>query len=111
MVRQPAMAEAEFPADGMELTRILVMSDVARAKPFYTDVLGASVFSEWEGGAVLQLLGDWLLLVEGGGPSDDKPTVTFAAPADPDRVSAAFTIRVPTAAAPTRRSSRAAPSS
>jgi len=39
--------------------------------------------------------GNWLLLVEGGGPSDDKPTVTFEAPPDRDRVSASFTIRVP----------------
>lgn len=29
-----------------------------------------------------------------GGPTSDKPTVTFAAPADPDRVDHAFTIRV-----------------
>ena len=47
------MREAEFPANCMELTRILVMSDVARAKPFRADVLRATVFSEWEGGAVL----------------------------------------------------------
>jgi len=47
------VSEAESPADGMELTRILVMSDVAGAKPFYTDILRATVFSEWEAGAVL----------------------------------------------------------
>ena len=47
------MSEAEIPADGMELTRILVMSNVVRAKPFYTDVLRSTVFSEGEGGAVL----------------------------------------------------------
>lgn len=31
----------------------------------------------------------------GGGPTDDKPTVTFAPTSDPDRVSHAMTIRVP----------------
>jgi catechol 2,3-dioxygenase-like lactoylglutathione lyase family enzyme len=36
-----------------------------------------------------------VLLVTGGGPTEDKPTVTFAAPADPDGVSHAMTIRVP----------------
>jgi catechol 2,3-dioxygenase-like lactoylglutathione lyase family enzyme len=43
---------------------------------------------------VLQFLGSWLLLVTGGGPTPDKPTVTFEAPADPDRVSHSMTIRV-----------------
>ncbi len=30
----------------------------------------------------------------GGGPTDDKPTVTLTAPSDPDRVSAFLNIRV-----------------
>jgi catechol 2,3-dioxygenase-like lactoylglutathione lyase family enzyme len=33
--------------------------------------------------------------VTGGGPTDDKPTVTFAPPDDPDRVSAEIIFRVP----------------
>jgi catechol 2,3-dioxygenase-like lactoylglutathione lyase family enzyme len=85
-----------FPSDGMELTRLLVVSDVQRSRAWYTDVLGASLYREYGGSSVvLQLLGDWLLLVTGGGPTDDKPTVTFAAPADPDRVSAQLIFRVP----------------
>jgi catechol 2,3-dioxygenase-like lactoylglutathione lyase family enzyme len=39
--------------------------------------------------------GTWLLIVTGGEPTKDKPQVTFAAPAEPDRVSHAMTIRVP----------------
>ena len=35
-----------------------------------------------------------MLLVEGG-PTEDKPTVTFVPPVDPDRVDHSFTIRVP----------------
>jgi catechol 2,3-dioxygenase-like lactoylglutathione lyase family enzyme len=31
----------------------------------------------------------------GGGPTPDKPTVTFAPPPDPERVSHSMTIRVP----------------
>jgi catechol 2,3-dioxygenase-like lactoylglutathione lyase family enzyme len=34
------------------------------------------------------------LVVTGAGPTDDKPTVTFAQPIDPDHVDHAFTIRV-----------------
>jgi catechol 2,3-dioxygenase-like lactoylglutathione lyase family enzyme len=87
---------ATFPSEDMELTRLLVVSDIARSRDWYTGVLGASLYREYGGDAcVLQLLGDWLLLVTGGGPTEDKPTVTFAPPDDPDGVSAELIFRVP----------------
>jgi catechol 2,3-dioxygenase-like lactoylglutathione lyase family enzyme len=84
-----------FPADGMELTHILVCGDPIGSRRFYVDVLGAELYREYGSSIVLRFLGNWLLLVEGGEPTKDKPTVTFAPPNDPDRVSHAFTIRVP----------------
>jgi catechol 2,3-dioxygenase-like lactoylglutathione lyase family enzyme len=85
-----------FPEEGMELTHILVVSDVDRSRRFYADVLGAEIYREYGGTSiVLRFLGNWLLLVIGGEPTEDKPTVTFAAPSDPDQVGHAFTIRVP----------------
>jgi catechol 2,3-dioxygenase-like lactoylglutathione lyase family enzyme len=52
----------------MELTRLLVVSDIERSRDWYTTVLGAEVFREYGGtSCVLRLLGDWLLLVTGGG--------------------------------------------
>jgi catechol 2,3-dioxygenase-like lactoylglutathione lyase family enzyme len=85
-----------FPAEGMELTHILVVDDIDRARTFYRDILGAEVYREYGGSScVLRAFGTWLLLVTGGGPTDDKPTVTFAPPADPDTVSHSMTIRVP----------------
>ena len=76
---------AEFPAPGMELTHILVVADVERSRTWYVDVLGAELYREYGGtSAVLTFAGTWLLLVTGGGPTEDKPTITFAAPADPD---------------------------
>lgn len=86
----------EFPVEGVELTLLLVVSDVARAVRFYTEVLGASLFREYGGtSAVLQFQGTWMLLVTGGGPTPGKPTVTFAPPRDPDTVSHQLTMRVP----------------
>jgi catechol 2,3-dioxygenase-like lactoylglutathione lyase family enzyme len=86
---------AEFPATGVEMTHILVVGDVERAKAFYRDVLGAEVYREYGGtSVVLNFQGTWLLAVTGGGPTRDKPDVTFEPPADPDRVSHAMTIRV-----------------
>lgn len=84
-----------FPTDDMALTHILVVQDMARAKLFYKDVLGADVYREYGGDScVLQFLGGWLLLVTGGGPTADKPNVVFNPPADPNHVSHSMTIRV-----------------
>lgn len=89
-------SSAPFPAAGMEMTHILVVSDVDRSRAWYVDVLGAELYREYGGtSAVLTFAGTWLLLVTGGGPTADKPTVTFAAPPEPDAVSHAMTIRVP----------------
>jgi catechol 2,3-dioxygenase-like lactoylglutathione lyase family enzyme len=89
-----------FPTDGMELTHILVVADMERSRSFYVDVLGATLFREYGGtSCVLQAFGTWLLLVTGGGPTADKPSVTFEPPSDPDRVSHSMTIRVPDARA------------
>ena len=85
-----------FPVDGVELTHLLVVADIERSRAFYRGVLGATVFREYGGtSCVLQFQGNWLLLVTGGGPTEDKPGVTFAPPADPDVVSHELTIRVP----------------
>jgi catechol 2,3-dioxygenase-like lactoylglutathione lyase family enzyme len=84
------------PAEwGSALTHILVVEDLARATAFFRDVLGADVEREYGGtSCVLTLMGTWLLLVTGGPPTQDKPTVAFAPPADPDRVSHSMTFRV-----------------
>lgn len=80
----------------MELTHLLVVGDVNRARDFYRNVLGAELYREYGGtSVVLRFLGTWLLLVTGGGPTADKPDVTFASPADPNTVSHEMTIRVP----------------
>ena len=86
----------EFPSSDMALTHILVVGEMERSRAFYADVLGATVFREYGGtSCVLKFQGAWLLLVTGGEPTEDKPTVTFAPPSDPDSVSHAMTIRVP----------------
>lgn len=86
----------DFPGEGVELTLLLVVDDVERARRFYVDVLGATPFREYGGtSAVIQFQGTWILLVTGGGPTPGKPTVTFETPADPDRVSHQLTMRVP----------------
>jgi len=86
----------DFLTDEVELTHILVVSDVQRSRAWYTDVLGANLHREYGGSsAVLRFAGAWLLLVTGGGPTADKPSVTLESPRDPDHMDHLFTIRVP----------------
>ena len=67
---------------------------MGRSKAWYLDVLGATLYREYGSSVVLSFAGAWLLLVEGGGPTADKPTVTLAPPAEPNRRDNLFTIRV-----------------
>lgn len=86
---------AQFPTEDMALTHILVVSDLARAKTFYLDVLGASLYNEYGGTSlVLNFNGAWLLVVTGGEPTKDKPEITFSAPDNRNQVSHSMTIRV-----------------
>jgi catechol 2,3-dioxygenase-like lactoylglutathione lyase family enzyme len=85
-----------FPTAGVELKYLLVVSDYTRSLAFYRDVLGATIVREISD--VLCLLsfgGAEIMLTVGGGPTKDKPTVTFASPTDTDRVISELVIRVP----------------
>lgn len=82
-----------FPTPDMALTHILVVSDVHASNRWYREVLGAEPYREYGTSAVLSLNGVWLLLVEGGGPTPDKPDIVFLPP-DPRKVSHSFTVRV-----------------
>ena len=85
-----------FPTEGVEITTILVVGEINQSRDFYRDVLGAEAYREYGGtSCVMRFQGSWILLVTGGEPTKDKPTVTFSTPVDPDRVDHAFTIRVP----------------
>lgn len=89
------MTNSENPFEGSELTTILVVSDIAKSKHFYENVLGAEIFREYGGDSlVLKFLGHWLLLVTSGEPTKDKPNTHFLPPSDKEKVSHSFTIRV-----------------
>lgn len=83
------------PFEDSALTTIMVVSDMARSKEFYMKSLGAKIFREYGGDSlVLEFLGNWILLVTPGGPTEDKPETHFRVPKDPDSVSHSYTIRV-----------------
>ncbi len=83
------------PFNGAEMTTILVVADIARSKAFYVDALGAELYREYGGDSVvLKFLGNWLLLVSPGGPTEDKPLTSFVVPQDKNKVAHAVTIQV-----------------
>jgi catechol 2,3-dioxygenase-like lactoylglutathione lyase family enzyme len=87
---------AAFPTEEMELTHILVVSDFARSRDWYRDVLGAEPYREYGGtSSVFRFGAAWLLVVTGGAPTEDKPGVTFTPPPEQSTVSHSMTIRVP----------------
>src|SRR5712675_3521215 len=89
------MTENEFPAPqaGFVVTHFLVVSDQDRSRDFYRSVFGATVVLERDP-VIMKIANSWLILNVGGGPTDDKPTVTLTTPPDPNRTSAFLNIRV-----------------
>ena len=88
---------AELPArpEGIVLAHFIVSDDVERSRRFYTEVLGGRVVFSGPGGLTYVALSNcWIIINVGGGPTDDKPTVTLETPPDPDRVSSFLNIRV-----------------
>jgi len=89
------LEHVSFPTPDMPLTNILVVSDAAASRQWYTEVLGAELYREYGDSVVLSFNGAWLLLVTGGDPTDDKPSVTLAPPSSQHLLDHLFTIRVP----------------
>ena len=81
------------PTEEIVLTQFIVSSNVERSRRFYTEVLGGETVLEGEP-TVVALANGWIIINVGGGPTDDKPTVTLEPPSDQDRVSAFLNIRV-----------------
>ena len=87
------MAELPQPETGIALTHFIVSDDVERSRRFYTEVLGGEAVREGEP-TFVALANSWIIINIGGGPTDDKPTVTLETPPDPDRVNSFLNIRV-----------------
>lgn len=89
------MKREDFPApvEGFLLTHFLTVKDPKRSSAFYSGILGGQVLVEGEP-TLIKLANSWIILNVGGGPTDDKPDVTLAAPSDLKNVSSFMNIRV-----------------
>ena len=89
------MNPEDFPApkQGFVITHFLVVADQDRSREFYRAVFGGQVLLERDP-VIMKVANTWLILNVGGGPTDDKPTVTLETPHDPNRTSAFLNVRV-----------------
>jgi catechol 2,3-dioxygenase-like lactoylglutathione lyase family enzyme len=87
------MARLPMLSDGIALTHFIVAEDVERAAHFYSDILGGEIVLAGQP-TIVALANSWIIINVGGGPTDDKPTITLEPPHDPDRVSSFLNIRV-----------------
>ena len=81
------------PKEGFILTHFLTVADVERSAEFYVRALGGHIVRSGEP-TIIQIANSWLIVDIGGGPTDDKPTVTLRPPQDPNEVSSFLNIRV-----------------
>lgn len=89
------MNPEDFPApkEGFVITVFLVVSDQDRSREFYRSIFDGQILIERDP-VIMKVANTWLILNVGGGPTDDKPTVTLTTPPDPNRTSAFLNLRV-----------------
>jgi catechol 2,3-dioxygenase-like lactoylglutathione lyase family enzyme len=87
------MAELPVPDEGIVLTHFIVSRDVERSRRFYSEVLGGETVRTGEP-SIVQLANGWITINVGGGPTEDKPTVTLEPPSNPNTTSSFLNIRV-----------------
>jgi lactoylglutathione lyase len=75
------------------LTHFLVVADQDWSRAFYQRLFDGQVVLERDP-VILKVANSWLILNQGGGPTDDKPAVTLTTRPDPNRTSAFLNVRV-----------------
>ena len=80
-------------AEAMVVNYFIVSNDIDRSRHFYADILGGTVIFSGVP-TVVALANSAIVINLGGGPTDDKPTVTLETPPDLDRVSSFLNLRV-----------------
>jgi predicted enzyme related to lactoylglutathione lyase len=81
------------PKEGFVLTHFLTVKDVKASTEFYLRVFGGNIVMEGEP-TIIEIANSWLILNVGGGPTDDKPTVTLRPPSNLNEASNFINIRV-----------------
>lgn len=81
------------PKEGFVLTHFLTVADIKQSAEFYLRVFGGKIIRSGEP-TIIQIANSWLVLNVGGGPTDDKPTITLNTPQNLNEASNFMIIRV-----------------
>jgi lactoylglutathione lyase len=81
------------PKEGFVLTHFLTVTDVERSAEFYLRIFGGKTIRSGEP-TIIKIANSWIVLNAGGGPTDDKPTITLQTPRNPKEASNFMIIRV-----------------
>ena len=87
------MNDTTPPAGELCVTHFLVVSGQDRSRDFYRSVFGADILRDRDP-VILALANTRIVLNVGGSPTDDKPAVRLAPPADPDVSSGFLNLRI-----------------
>ena len=68
-------ANLPTPSEGVLVTLFITVRKIARARAFYTEVLGGTVVLE-ENPCIVKLANSWIIMNPGGPPTPDKPDIT-----------------------------------
>jgi predicted enzyme related to lactoylglutathione lyase len=71
----------------------LTVADIKQSAEFYLRIFGGKVIRSGEP-TIIQIANTWLVLNVGGGPTDDKPTITLSTPQNLNEASNFMIIRV-----------------
>jgi catechol 2,3-dioxygenase-like lactoylglutathione lyase family enzyme len=81
------------PSEGFLVTHFITVRSVARARAFYSDVLGGKVVLE-ENPCMVKLSNSWVIMNPGGPPTPDKPDISLVDYEPGDTVSSFMNLRV-----------------
>ena len=81
------------PKQGFVLTHFKTVADIKQSTEFYLRVFGGRVIRSGEP-TIIQIANSWLVLNVGGGPTDDKPSITLHTPQNQNEASNFMNIRV-----------------
>jgi catechol 2,3-dioxygenase-like lactoylglutathione lyase family enzyme len=81
------------PTEGVLVTLFITVRSVARARAFYSEVLGGQVVLE-ENPCIVKLSNSWLIMNPGGGPTPDKPDISVVDHEPGNTVSSFMNLRV-----------------
>ena len=75
------MKKEDFPTpeEGFVITLFIAVKDVKASAKFYTEVFGGKLVMDSEP-SIVKLANTWIIINQGGGPTDDKPDYFLEAP-------------------------------